>query len=309
LGPQGASSTTARPAGSLTPTEAAQVLAKVGDHTITLGEFNAALERMDRFERLRYQSLERRKQLLDEMIDLELMATEAQRRGLDRQPEVQLRLDEALREEQLSALREGLPSPDSLPEAQVRTFYQAHLADYADPERRRVSAIVVTSEKLALSLIERAAQASPTRWGELVREHSVERSPLGDELPLELAGDLGIASPPGQPRGTGPELPEPVLRALFEIPEVGKTAEKPVQVGGRYYVLRLTGRTEARRRTFAEAERSIRVRLVQERIAEAERQLLETARQRFPVTMDSAAIGRLRPAPLAKEPLRDALRP
>src|SRR5512133_3831503 len=54
------------PARNLTPEEAAQVLARVGEVTITLGDYAAALERMDRYERLRYQSADRRKILLDE---------------------------------------------------------------------------------------------------------------------------------------------------------------------------------------------------------------------------------------------------
>src|SRR5262249_16677528 len=65
----------------LTPELAAKVLARVGDREITLGEYAATLQRMDQFERLRYQSPERRKLLLDEMIKVELLAAEAQRRG------------------------------------------------------------------------------------------------------------------------------------------------------------------------------------------------------------------------------------
>src|SRR5664279_149120 len=90
-----------KPAQGLTQEQAAQVLARVGDKSITLGDYAAALERMDRFERLRYQSPERRKQLLDEIIAVELLADEAKRRGLDRDPETQLRLDQALRDEVL----------------------------------------------------------------------------------------------------------------------------------------------------------------------------------------------------------------
>jgi peptidyl-prolyl cis-trans isomerase C len=85
-------SASAAPRG-LTPELAARVLAKVGAREITLGEFAATLERMDPFERLRYQSAERRKQLLDELIDLELLAEEradrpraARRRGAPKRP-------------------------------------------------------------------------------------------------------------------------------------------------------------------------------------------------------------------------------
>jgi len=58
----------------LSPELAAKTLAKVGDRVITLGEYAAALDRMDSFERMRYQSPDRRKRLLDEMVDVELLA-------------------------------------------------------------------------------------------------------------------------------------------------------------------------------------------------------------------------------------------
>ncbi|HEX6275195.1 MAG TPA: hypothetical protein VFZ53_19280, partial [Polyangiaceae bacterium] len=75
----------------LSPEMAKKTLAKVGDRVITLGEFEATLERMDPFERMRYQSQDRRKRLLDEMIEVELLAGEARRRGLDKLPETEER--------------------------------------------------------------------------------------------------------------------------------------------------------------------------------------------------------------------------
>src|SRR5262245_26327245 len=71
----------------LAPDLAGRTLAKVGDRSITLGEYATVLARMDRFERLRYQTADRRKQLLDEMINVELLAAEAERRGLADKPE------------------------------------------------------------------------------------------------------------------------------------------------------------------------------------------------------------------------------
>src|SRR5262245_58372766 len=83
---------------ALSPELAAKPLATVGERVITLGEFASTLDRMDQFERLRYQSVERRKQLLDEIIKAELLATEARKRGLQDDPEVKERIRQILRE-------------------------------------------------------------------------------------------------------------------------------------------------------------------------------------------------------------------
>src|SRR5450755_2082618 len=102
--------------GKLTPELAKQVLAKVGDREITLGEYAETLERMDPFERLRYQSADRRKQLLSEIIQVELLADEAKRRGLDKQPETQERVRQMLKDELLRDIRRSVPAPNDIPE-------------------------------------------------------------------------------------------------------------------------------------------------------------------------------------------------
>lgn len=295
------------PARGLSVEDSKLVLAKVGDTTITLGDYAAALDRMDRFERLRYQSADRRQILLDELINLELLAQEAQRQKLDEDEEVRLRLDEALRDEVLRDVRGRVPPPEALPVAEVRAYYETHRDEFKEPERRRVSAIVVADEAKAKTLVEQAKAGDPTTWGELVRKHSLTRNP-SDQNPLELEGDLGIVSPPGQPIGTGPKLSDALLEALFEISAVGDVYPQPVKDGKRWYVLRLTGRTEARERSFSEAERSIRVRMVERRFEDAERDLIRGLRKEYSVTIDEAALSQVRVPPNQKrENLRDAL--
>ncbi len=70
--------------GTLSPEEASQVLAHVGDRTITLGDYVAALQHMDQFDRIRYSAPARRRELLGEMIDVMLLADEARAKGYDR---------------------------------------------------------------------------------------------------------------------------------------------------------------------------------------------------------------------------------
>lgn len=295
------------PAGGLSPEDAKFVLAKVGDVSITLGDYAAALDRMDRFERLRYQSPDRRQQLLEEIINIELLAQEAKRQKLDDDPEVRLRLDEALRDEVLRDLRSRVPAPESLPVAEVRAYYDSHRAEFKEPERRRVAAIVVLDEAKAKTLAEQAKTATAMGWGELVRKHSILRQ-TGEQTPLELEGDLGIVSAPGQPQGTGPKLSEALLRAIFEIPSVGGVSPKPIRDGQHYYVLRMTGRTEARERSFSDAERSIRVRMVEQRIAQSEQQLLAALKNEYSVTVDENVLARVKlPAAPPRDNLKDAL--
>ncbi|HKO92397.1 MAG TPA: peptidyl-prolyl cis-trans isomerase, partial [Polyangiaceae bacterium] len=166
----------------LSPEQAAQVLARVGTRTITLGDYAAALERMDPFERMRYQTEDRRQALLDEMINVELLAREAERRGLDRQPETQELVRQFQRDELLRRLRASVPGPSQLPVSDVQSYYQEHRADFHDPERRRAAQIVLRDEARALRALSEAATADEDRWRALVKQYNPEAvSPSGDK--------------------------------------------------------------------------------------------------------------------------------
>jgi len=273
--------------GVLPPELAARTLARVGDRSITLGDYVAALERMDRFERIRYQSPQRRRALLDELIDVELLAGEARRRGLDRDPEVRARIDQVLRELVLLDLRESLPGPEAIPEAEVRAYYAKHREDFSVPERRRLSVIVLGSRDEAERVLGAARAANPTAWGELVRKHSLRRDPAGEGAE-GLLGDVGFVTAPGT--DAGGEVPEAVRRAGFAIPDLGGVFPQVVEADGRVYIVRLVSRNAAGLRSYAEAERTIRVTLAQQRIREAEVRLERELRARFEVRIDEAAL-------------------
>lgn len=291
-------SASVQPAG-LSPELAARVLAKVGNQEITLGEYAATLERMDPFERLRYQSPDRRKQLLNELVDLELLAEEARRRGLDKQPETQERVRQMLRDELLAEVRASVAAPNDISEADARRYYDEHRDDFREPERRRVAHIALGSEAEAKAVLEKALSANATEWGKLVEQKSKDaRGKPSSSLPPELAGDLGIVGPPAHPRGENPNVPEPLRAAVFEIANLGGVLPRPVAAAGAFHVVRLTGKTDARDRSFADAERSIRVALVQERIRARELELELELKKKYPVTIDEAQLAKI-PVPAA----------
>jgi hypothetical protein len=251
---------------------------------------------MDRFERLRYQSEERQRELLEEMIETEILAQEARRLGLDKDPDVQLRLMQALRNEVLEDLRRQLPRPEDIPETEVREYYSQHQGDFVEPERRRVLVIEVSDAKLAADLATQAQGASGEEWAKWAKKHSRRRDRLGDEDANELAGDVGFLSPPGSPpderRGESPDLPEAVRKAAFQLAKVGEVSPKPVEEAGRYYVVRLAAISPKRDRSLRDAGPAIRAELLRLKFAEAEKQLLADLAKQYPARIDEAALNR-----------------
>ncbi len=281
---------------SLTPEQAAKVLAKVGDKTITLGDFVATLEHMDQFDRLRYQSPERRKEMLDEMIDIELLAQEATAKGYDQDPQAQEQMRAILRDAVLTDIRKSVPQPNDVPDSEVHAYFDAHHADYHDPERRRLSLIVLKDAATANTVISAAKQApNAAAWGDLVRKNSIDPQAKAN-VPVDLAGDVGMVNPPGDAsQNDNPRVPNDVRVAAFTIANVGDVLAQPVASSdGKFYVVRLTQKTDPHDRAFAEAERSIRVKLVEDKIRAKEDDMLAQLRTQFPVQIDDKALAQVR---------------
>lgn len=281
---------------ALTPEQAAKVVAKVGDKTLTLGDFVVALEHMDAFDRLRYQSPERRKELLNEIVNIELLAQEAKEKGYDQDALAQQEIRAILRDAMLVEARRSGGAPADIPDSEVAAYYEAHKADFSDPERRRLSIIVVRDEGVAKQVLEAAKGSSAARWGELVRTRSVDTQARAN-VPVDLAGDVGFVGPIGDDRGDNPRVPDEVRAAAYAIPEVGGVYEAPVRAAGGFYLVRLTQKAEPRARSLAESDRAIRVKLAQERMRAREQEILDALRAEIPVQIDEAALAQVRVKP------------
>jgi peptidyl-prolyl cis-trans isomerase C len=283
------------------PDLSSSVLAKVGDRTITLADYGAVLDGMDRLDRLRYQTPDRRKLLLDEMINVELLAREAERRGLAERPETKELVRQILREEVLRELRAKEPPLEAIPSGEVRAYYDAHRGDFKEPERRRISHIAVKDRAAAeRALAEAKAATSAAQWGEVVQKRSEDKPPA--DTPPELAGDLGLVTPPAFGPNDNARVPEAVRAAAFEIPAVGAVLGRVVEASGMFHVVRLTAKNDARDRSLEEADRTVRVRLLQERLRKAEDDLEHDLRARHPVQIDDAALAKVAVPDPGKKP-------
>ena len=275
--------------GALGKEQSSQVLARVGDRSITLGDYVAALEHLDQFDRMRYQSPERRRELLGEMIDVMLLADEAREKGYDMDLVTQQEIREILRAALLKKAHEGAPTPNDIAGDEVREYFAAHKVDFRDPERRRLSVIVLSDEAAANAALDAARKATPTQWGELVRARSSDPHAKAN-VPVDLAGDIGFVTPPGDTRGATPQVPEEVRAAAFDIADVGNVLPRVIKAGTKFYVVKLASRSEAHDRTLQDSERAIRVKLAQEKMRAQEEALLDELRRQYPVQIDEGAL-------------------
>ncbi|MDP1823110.1 MAG: peptidylprolyl isomerase [Archangium sp.] len=111
---------------------------------VTATEFTARLEEQPPFVRAGYSTLERKKELLDSMVRFEVLAREAERLGLDRDPEVvQAQRKVMVQKLVQSRLQAGDPV---ITEAELTRYYEDHRGEYQQPKRARLQVIELRAE-------------------------------------------------------------------------------------------------------------------------------------------------------------------
>jgi peptidyl-prolyl cis-trans isomerase C len=254
-----------------------QVIARVGDETITVGEVEDAINAQSPFLRARYRTPARRKEFVRNMIRFELLAREAKRRGFDENKAVvRSRKQNAVQELIRREFDEKI-TPQSIPEKKVRGYYESHPEEFSRPEMVRAAHILLPSEEKAEELLDKAQDADKRGFRQLAREHSIDT-----ETKLR-GGDLRYFTPEGRPPGSqDPPVDQALVDAAFSLEEVGDVVDEPVKVSDDgWSIVRRTGHRQAEKRSFEQAEKGIRMRLWRNKREEAIAQFVDKLRKRF----------------------------
>lgn len=125
------------------------VLAKAGDTRITVADLNRIIgyytpEQQEAFKA----NPENKVKLLQKLIQERVLASDARRAGIDRDPGVREQLD-IMTNNQLTSvfLKREVADKISVSDAEARIYYQLHKDDYKTPESVRVRHILVKADK------------------------------------------------------------------------------------------------------------------------------------------------------------------
>lgn len=273
----------------LTEAQAQQVLAKVGDVEITVGDVAAELASKGSFIRTRYQSPERRREFLDQMIRFELLAQEAERRGYDQLPEVQ-RTRKQMLVRRFLAERFESGGPETVTEEAVREYYESHSSEFHTPEQIRASHILFRDRNAAQRVLRQllAAPNDLRLYRTLAEQHNT------DAATRDRFGDLRFFSRPEERTEDEPEIPAEVVEAAFSIERIGGIHPEVVHSSAGWHVVKLTGRRAAMHRSLDEASTSIRNRLFREQREAAIQELLTELRSASDVEENLEALDHVR---------------
>jgi len=129
------------------------VLAQVGQWSITKSDFQERLQALKDIIPDNYDinETENKKFILDELIRQELMVQEAQKRGLDKDPDIKMAVDEFQRTLLVRQLADQIvANAPSATEEQARQYYEENQADLTE---WRLREIVVASEDAAKAIL------------------------------------------------------------------------------------------------------------------------------------------------------------
>jgi peptidyl-prolyl cis-trans isomerase C len=264
------------------------VLAKIDDVQITLAEFQERINRQSPYIRARYTSLEQKKEFLDSLVRFEVLAKEAYRRGLDKDPEVvrtmkQVMIQKLIRDQFDSNAKQNADSLVS--DAEMKAYYDANVGEYVKPEEVRVSAIIVKNKAQADRVaIEARGDAGKTNKGfrDLVMKYSA------DEETKLRGGDLRYLD------ATTKDVPAPVVKAAFTLFNTGDVSTAVDAGNGTFYVLKQTGRRKSVTKTFEDAKAQIRNKLFRDKRLQAQKDFVDGLRAKSKIEINEANLAKVR---------------
>lgn len=242
-----------------------QVLAKIGEKTVTeadLKEMSNAVP--DKFK-FYYQTPEGRRQTLEYIVNVYALAAEAEKQGVDKRPDVQKLLNftrnDLLARFYLEGLTKDLPTPT---DAEAKAFYEGNKAEFVTPESIHLSHILVESEKDAKDVLARLKKGE--KFGDIASQVSVCPS-------KDVKGDLDW-----MPRGSlAPEI-EDVAFTLKNDQIQG-----PVKTKFGYHVLLMHDKRPARENSYDQVKDMIMEQLKFLKQQEQYEKIAEALRKKYNV--------------------------
>jgi peptidyl-prolyl cis-trans isomerase C len=287
--PQGTRERATPVAGPAAPPQSAEELkaplAKIDDVTITLGELQERINRQSPYIRARYTSLEQKKEFLDSLIRFEVLAKEAYRRGLDKDPEVVRTMKQVMIQKLMRDEFDVKITADTITDPEMKTYYDANLVEYVKPEEVRASAIITKNRAQAERVaLEARGEAGKTNKGfrDLVNRYSQ------DEDSKLRGGDLRYFDAQTK------EVPAPVIRAAFALVNTGDVSGAVDAGNGTWYVLKQTGRRKSMTKSFDDAKPAIRNKLFRDKRLAAQKDFVDGLRATAKIEINEANLAKVR---------------
>ena len=253
---------------------APDVLAKVGNWTLTLPDFNQRLKYLkELIPDFNGDDLATKKAILEELVRQQLLVMGAEQAGLGNKKEITDAVEEFRRsllvQEAAVKLTEGVKATD--PEAQE--FYDQNKAAFAEVTEYHLREIVMSTQDGAKEVLVELLKGAD--FAEMAKNRSKSKT-------AEKGGDLGFV-------GTF-EVPQ--MESVVQSLGTGDVSSVFKGSGGDYYIVKLEEKREGKQQEFTEVKADILAFLTQRKQLEAIQKHIDELRQKTVVKTNEALLQR-----------------
>ena len=230
----------------------------------------------------------------------EVLAEAGKQKGALDDRSVRYAIDKALAGSLVRKEIDALGPKESIPAADIKAYYDAHLAEYKTPEKVRVWHIVTANKADADAALAKV-KADPTRegWPKVVSESSL------DPATKTSSGDLGFVTADGKTTEPKVVVPKEVATAAFALKD-GEISATPIQSTAGYHVLWRKGSVPALTRSLKDETPTISDLLFEQRRENAYKTLVERLRGAKKVEVDEELLPlvslEVGPRPIPRQP-------
>jgi peptidyl-prolyl cis-trans isomerase C len=261
------------------PEDGSPVLAQVGSDAITAKDLESRIVFLGRSKFLfdHYSKPEKKKELLNGLIESEALFQEARRLGYDRDPAVKRDIVNRMLQNEVDTQ----VKIEGISDADIEKYYKDHPGEFVRPDQVRVTQIVVKDRARALKVAAEAKampKGKPDALPALVAKYTEDES-----VARSRGGDLGIID------RNVTSLPKPVVEAALALQQTFDVSD-PVQTEHGFAILVLTQRQPGYSKSLADARSSIQSRLLYERRQQKRTALTSEIRQRAKIQIDEAKL-------------------
>jgi len=262
-------------------------VAKIGDVTISLGELERRLGSLPAISRERYAPLDKKVEFLDNLIQFELVANEAQRKGYDTDPDVVFAMKRAMIQKYMANDLQKQVKASRIEEAEVQQYYANNQSLFVKPEEIRVSHILFSDRAAAETALEElrsAIQSDPARGRSIFSRFARMKSK--DVETAHLNGDMGFFSKAGYTaldKRNRPSLSPVLLKASFALKKLNALSSVVEDPQG-FHILQLTNRRPGVNRDLDTARRQITNILLRQKKDDARSAYIEGLKKKATIT-------------------------
>lgn len=283
----------AQPAGSgPAAKKGGTTLAKVGPTVITVEEFEEKLNQQSPFIRSRYADVDKRKEYLDNQVRFELLAQEALRRGLDKDPEIQDSLKKIIVQKLTRDEFDNRVKLEDISDAEAEKFYQEHPDEYHKPEMVRVAHIFLpfgSDQAAAKKQADKVAAELRSKKQDHMAFRNLAKQYSADAASKDNGGDLRYMAAAEIEQEYGKAFAD----AAFALKNLNDQSDVVTGKAG-FHILQQTGRRPAIERTLEQVKTQIKNRLYRDKRTEAFNKFVDDLKAKAGVSIDDQKLAAIK---------------